>query len=151
MIGHVLLGRRYLDPEVGSSPFRMSGSVRVVSVPPDINVRYAFTAELKHIEKKGHGETSSIAMTPDAIVKHMDVFLTLEGSCPLLWESMGCSHRAEMFDPKTGAFLRLTEDIGRRNCLGWLAGRICLNGIDPAEAVLPVSTCIISSLYAKAH
>lgn len=33
-IGHVLLDRRHLGPEAGPSPFRMSGSVRAVSVPP---------------------------------------------------------------------------------------------------------------------
>lgn len=112
-IGHVLLDRRHLGPEAGPSPFRMSGSVRAVSVPPGIDAKHAFAVELKRMEKKGHDETPSIVMTPDAIVKHMDAFLTLEGSCPLLWESTGCFHRAGMFDPKTGAFLRLAEDIGR--------------------------------------
>ena len=116
-IGHVLLDRRHLGPEAGPSPFRMSGSVRAVSVPPGIDAKHAFAVELKRMEKKGHDETPSIVMTPDAIVKHMDAFLTLEGSCPLLWESTGCFHRAGMFDPKTGAFLRLAEDIGRHNCL----------------------------------
>lgn len=132
-IGHVLLDRRHLGPEAGPSPFRMSGSVRAVSVPPGIDAKHAFAVELKRMEKKGHDETPSIVMTPDAIVKHMDAFLTLEGSCPLLWESTGCFHRAGMFDPKTGAFLRLAEDIGRHNCLDRLAGWACLNGIDPAE------------------
>ena len=121
-IGHVLLDRRHLGPEAGPSPFRMSGSVRAASVPPGIDAKHAFAVELKRIEKKGHDETPSIVMTPDAIVKHMDAFLTLEGSCPLLWESTGCFHRAGMFDPKTGAFLRLAEDIGRHNCLDRLAG-----------------------------
>ena len=120
-IGHVLLDRRHLGPEAGPSPFRMSGSVRAVSVPPGIDAKHAFAVELKRMEKKGHDETPSIVMTPDAIVKHMDAFLTLEGSCPLLWESTGCFHRAGMFDPKTGAFLRLAEDIGRHNCLDRLA------------------------------
>ena len=150
-IGHVLLDRRHLGPEAGPSPFRMSGSVRAVSVPPGIDAKHAFAVELKRMEKKGHDETPSIVMTPDAIVKHMDAFLTLEGSCPLLWESTGCFHRAGMFDPKTGAFLRLAEDIGRHNCLDRLAGWACLNGIDPAETVLFVSARITSSLYAKAR
>lgn len=92
-IGHVLLDRRHLGPEAGPSPFRMSGSVRAVSVPPGIDAKHAFAVELKRMEKKGHDETPSIVMTPDAIVKHMDAFLTLEGSCPLLWESTGCFHR----------------------------------------------------------
>ena len=121
-IGHVLLDRRHLGPEAGPSPFRMSGSVRAVSVPPGIDAKHAFAVELKRMEKKGHDETPSIVMTPDAIVKHMDAFLTLEGSCPLLWESTGCFHRAGMFDPNTGTFLRLAEDIGRHNCLDRLAG-----------------------------
>lgn len=142
---------RHLGPEAGPSPFRMSGSVRAVSVPPGIDAKHAFAVELKRMEKKGHDETPSIVMTPDAIVKHMDAFLTLEGSCPLLWESTGCFHRAGMFDPKTGAFLRLAEDIGRHNCLDRLAGWACLNGIDPAETVLFVSARITSSLYAKAR
>ena len=116
-IGHVLLDRRHLGPEAGPSPFRMSGSVRAVSVPPGIDAKHAFAVEVKRMEKKGHDETPSIVMTPDAIVKHMDAFLTLEGSCPLLWESTGCFHRAGMFDPNTGTFLRLAEDIGRHNCL----------------------------------
>ena len=79
-IGHVLLDRRHLGPEAGPSPFRMSGSVRAVSVPPGIDAKHAFAVELKRMEKKGHDETPSIVMTPDAIVKHMDAFLTLEGS-----------------------------------------------------------------------
>ena len=83
-IGHVLLDRRHLGPEAGPSPFRMSGSVRAVSVPPGIDAKHAFAVELKRMEKKGHDETPSIVMTPDAIVKHMDAFLTLEGSCPCL-------------------------------------------------------------------
>ena len=116
-IGHVLLDRRHLGPEAGPSPFRMSGSVRAVSVPPGIDAKHAFAVELKRMEKKGHDETPSIVMTPDAIVKHMDAFLTLEGSCPLLWESTGCFHRAGMFDPNTGTFLRLAEDIGRHNAM----------------------------------
>ena len=82
-IGHVLLDRRHLGPEAGPSPFRMSGRVRAVSVPPGIDAKHAFAVELKRMEKKGHDETPSIVMTPDAIVKHMDAFLTLEGSCPL--------------------------------------------------------------------
>ena len=129
----------------------MSGSVRAVSVPPGIDAKHAFAVELKRMEKKGHDETPSIVMTPDAIVKHMDAFLTLEGSCPLLWESTGCFHRAGMFDPNTGTFLRLAEDIGRHNCLDRPAGWACLNGIDPAETVLFVSARITSSLYAKAR
>lgn len=89
-------------------------------------------------------------MTPDAIAKHMDAFLTLEGSCPLLWESTGCFHRAGIFDPKTRAFLRLAEDIGRHSCFDRLAGWACLNGINPTEAVLFVSARITSSPYVKA-
>lgn len=68
---HVLLDRRHLGPEAGPSPFRMSGSVRAVSVPPGIDAKHAFAVELKRMEKKGHDETPSIVMTPDAIVKHM--------------------------------------------------------------------------------
>lgn len=150
-IGHVLLDRPASRP--GSRPFavphvrKRSRRIR----PAGIDAKHAFAVELKRMEKKGHDETPSIVMTPDAIVKHMDAFLTLEGSCPLLWESTGCFHRAGMFDPKTGAFLRLAEDIGRHNCLDRLAGWACLNGIDPAETVLFVSARITSSLYAKAR
>ena len=90
-------------------------------------------------------------MTPESIVTHMDAFLTLEGTCPLLWESTGCFHRAGMFDPKTGAFIRLAEDIGRHNCIDRLAGWACLNNIDPADTVLFLSARITASLYAKAR
>ena len=138
-IGHVLLDRRHLGPEAGPSPFRMSGSVRAVSVPPGIDAKHAFAVELKRMEKKGHDETPSIVMTPDAIVKHMDAFLTLEGSCPLLWESTGCFHRAGMFDPKTGAFLRLAEDIGRHNALDKVLGWALMQGIPLEECIVYTS------------
>lgn len=147
-IGHVLLDRRHLGPEAGPSPFRMSGSVRAVSVPPGIDAKHAFAVELKRMEKKGHDETPSIVMTPDAIVKHMDAFLTLEGSCPLLWESTGCFHRAGMFDPKTGAFLRLAETSAAQLPRPLAAG--CLTASIRGNRAV-VSARITSSLYAKAR
>ena len=149
-IGHVLLDRRHLGPEAGPSPFRMSGSVRAVSVPPGIDAKHAFAVELKRMEKKGHDETPSIVMTPDAIVKHMDAFLTLEGSCPLLWESTGCFHRAGMFDPKTGAFLRLAEDIGRHNALDKAVGCALTEGVPLAECVLFTSGRVPVDMVRKA-
>ena len=149
-IGHVLLDRRHLGPEAGPSPFRMSGSVRAVSVPPGIDAKHAFAVELKRMEKKGHDETPSIVMTPDALVKHMDAFLTLEGSCPLLWESTGCFHRAGMFDPKTGAFLRLAEDIGRHNALDKAVGSALTEGVPLAEFVLFTSGRVPVDMVRKA-
>ena len=149
-IGHVLLDRRHLGPEAGPSPFRMSGSVRAVSVPPGIDAKHAFAVELKRMEKKGHDETPSIVMTPDAIVKHMDAFLTLEGSCPLLWESTGCFHRAGMFDPNTGTFLRLAEDIGRHNALDKVIGYALRHQIDLKECMVYSSGRIPTDMAMKA-
>lgn len=128
----------------------MSGSARVVSVPPDIDAKYAFAVKLKCIEKKGYDEAPSIVMTSDAIIRHMDAFLVLEGSCPLLWESTSCFRRAGMFDSKTGASFRLAEGIGRHNCLDRLAGWACLGDIDPAETVLFVPVHVTFSLCARA-
>ena len=121
-VGHALLDYLHLGPEAGPSPFRMSGSVRSISIPPGIDSKHAFAVELKREGEKDRDDTPSIVMTPEGVVKHMDDFLTLEGTCPLLWESTGCFHRAGMFDPKTGAFIRLAEDIGRHNCIDRLAG-----------------------------
>ena len=102
------------------------------------------------MEKKGHDETPSIVMTPDAIVKHMDAFLTLEGSCPLLWESTGCFHRAGMFDPNTGTFLRLAEDIGRHNALDKAVGSVMLAGVPLHECVLYTSGRVPVDMVRKA-
>lgn len=150
-VGHALLDYLHLGPEAGPSPYRMSGSVRAISIPPGIEARHAFAVELNREGRRERDETPSISMTPKDIVRHMDAFLSLEGSCPLLWESTGCFHRAGMFDPRSGVFLRLAEDIGRHNCIDRLAGWACLNGIDPASTVLFVSARITSSLYAKAR
>lgn len=64
------------------------------------------------MEKKGHDETPSIVMTPDAIVKHMGRLPDAGRLLPPALGIHGCFHRAGMFDPNTGTFLRLAEDIG---------------------------------------
>ncbi len=150
-VGHVLLDYLHLGPESGPSPVRMSASVRSISVPPGIDAKQAFAVEMRREGKKNGDATPSIAMTPEDIVSRMDAFLHLEGTCPLLWESTGCFHRAGMYDPKNGAFIALAEDIGRHNCLDRLAGWACLNGVEPADTVLFVSSRITASLYAKAR
>lgn len=150
-VGHVLLDYLHLGTDTGPSPYRMAGTVKSISVPPGIDAKHAFAVELRRNGGKNDDATVSIVMNPDGIVEHMDAFLSLEGSCPLLWESTGCFHRAGMFDPRTGTFLRLAEDIGRHNCIDRLAGWACLNGIDPADTVLFVSARITSSLYTKAR
>lgn len=150
-VGHVLLDYLHRGTECGPSPYRMAGSVRAISIPPGIDARHAFAVELRKDGPRERDEASSIVMEPAGIVRSMDAFLSLEGACPLLWESTGCFHRAGMFDPKTGTFLRLAEDIGRHNCIDRLAGWACLNGIDPADTALFLSARITSSLYAKAR
>ena len=52
-IGHVLLDRRHLGPEAGPSPFRMSGSVRAVSVPPGIDANTPLPWNSSAWRKKG--------------------------------------------------------------------------------------------------
>lgn len=150
-VGHALLDYQHLGPEAAPSPFQMSASVRSIPIPPGIDSRHAFAVELKREGGKDHDPTPSIVMTPDGIVKHMDEFLKLEGACPLLWEATGCFQRACLFDPATGAIIRLAEDVGLHNCVDRLAGWACLNGVDPADTVLFLSARITSSLYAKAR
>lgn len=86
-----------------------------------------------------------------AIPELMHTFLHLEGACPQLWEATGCFHRAGLYDPQEGRFLRLAEDIGRHNCLDRLLGWLCLNGRNPASLVLFLSARITASLFAKAR
>ena len=147
-LGHVLLDRLHQGPEDGPAAVRMTGSVR--PIPPADEARHAFEV---HLEPAPALKTSAsaIRLSPADVVRHMEAFLSLQGSCPKLWESTGCFHRAGMFDPATGTFIRLAEDIGRHNCLDRLAGWACLHGIDTAGTVLFVSARITASLYAKAR
>ena len=50
-VGHALLDYLHLGPEAGPSPYRMSGSVRSISIPPGIEARHAFAVELRREER----------------------------------------------------------------------------------------------------
>ena len=88
---------------------------------------------------------------PAAILARMDEFVRLPG----FWGGASCHHRAALFHAATGRLARLTEDIGRHNCLDRLAGHIALSGgsgqMDPAEYILFVTARISASLYCKAR
>lgn len=159
-LGHVLLDRLHAGPVAGPSPVRRQG--RACLVPnPEGNRVVAVSLDPFSATPEPDADRNACGipgmpgtpgtLTPDALLLHMESFLTLPGTCPRLWESTGCFHRAAMLDVRTGSFVRLAEDIGRHNCLDRLAGWACRNGLFPGDFVLFLSARITGSLYAKAR
>ena len=146
-LGHVILesGREtWLDG-------RGQGKVTLLADKPGIRTfQVAFEAPYStDTGKIRHAEPGRLS--PDGLLHAMRLFLTLPGSCPGLWKSTGCFHRAGMFDVGRGLFVHLAEDTGRHNCLDRLVGWSWLHGLHPGEHVLFLSSRITGSLYVRAR
>jgi FdhD protein len=66
------------------------------------------------------------------------------------WDATGCFHRAGAYDPATGEFARIVEDIGRHNCIDRLAGWAVKNSRDLGSLVLVITARATASLASKA-
>lgn len=148
-LGHVLLDCLPRETRLGAAPLPLrTGTVQALA--PQVGCQHAFFVHTTE-QPAPRGHLPQGCMSAAAVVQRMDEFMGMEGACPHLWESTGCFHRAALFEPHTGAFLCLAEDIGRHNCLDRLAGWASMHAIDPAATMLFVSARITASLYAKAR
>ena len=148
-LGHVLLDCLPQTKTLGAAALPLhTGTVQ--ALPPQAGYAHAFWVSTapKHCPR---ASLPAQCISAAAVVQRMAEFMHMAGACPHLWESTGCFHRAALFDPQTGAFLCLAEDIGRHNCLDRLVGWASMQGIDPAATILFVSARITASLYAKAR
>lgn len=85
-------------------------------------------------------------LPPDAILRAVGQFAALAGR----WEATGCFHRAALWDPASGQFLRHVEDVSRHNCLDRLAGWSLTSGSPLAGQALFVTARVTASLADKA-
>lgn len=145
-LGHVLLDRRHNGSEDEPSRIRQNGHACVVR---DSEGNLLVDVHLEACSASDRAEPGTL--TPEALLLHMETFLTCPGTCPGIWEATGCFHRAAMFYVRTGTFVHLAEDIGRHNCLDRLAGWACRHGLFPGDFILFLSARITGSLYAKAR
>lgn len=146
-LGHILLDKQHTGSEDGPPRVRQNGHATAAR---DSEGNHIVDVHLEASPTSDRPETAS-TLTPEALLLHMETFLTRPGTCPGIWEATGCFHRAAMLDVRTGVFVHMAEDIGRHNCLDRLAGWACRHGLFPEDFALFLSARITGSLYAKAR
>lgn len=91
-------------------------------------------------------ETPRLSLFADDMITAMTELIEAGGR----WDATGCFHRAGAYDPASGEFARIVEDIGRHNCIDRLAGWAVKNSRDLKSLVLVITARATASLATKA-
>ncbi|MFW5487621.1 MAG: formate dehydrogenase accessory sulfurtransferase FdhD [Desulfovibrio sp.] len=138
----LVLGHAYVEwGSAGGHPSIVSSGESVHNGRTSRNYTIAFEPRALSVSV-----TDNLLMDGPGVLQAASDFIREQG----LWDGTGCFHRASVYHPASGRFLKRAEDIARHNCLDRLAGWALCEDKNPANLVLFVSARVTASLCSKA-